>query len=197
MGVSAESIVNDEAQLRSQLRRIFDRYNQPALVERFIEGREVTMGVVGNLVSPVARRVPEDEEALRISRGLHFFPALEVDMAKYPAEEAGIYSNRLKVELVEDFHYMCPAPLGEEELERLRWLTAAVFRITGCLDVARVDYRLDMHDHDKPYILEVNPLPGLNPAYSDLCIEAAADGWSYEDLINRILDEALARYRLI
>jgi D-alanine-D-alanine ligase len=196
MGVSAESIVHDESQLRTQLQRMIERYDEPALVERFIEGREVTVGVIGNLVSPVARRIPEDEEAPRISRGLHFFPPLEVDMGAYPAEEAGIYTSRIKVELAHEFHYLCPAPLNEEQVEELNWLTAATFRVTGCLDVARVDYRLDANDNDKPYILEVNPLPGLNPDYSDLCIEAAADAWSYEELVNRILEEAIERYQL-
>jgi D-alanine-D-alanine ligase len=62
--------------------------------------------------------------------------------------------------------------------------------------VARIDFRLDANDGDKPYILEVNPLPGLNPGYSDLCIEAAADGWSYEELINGILNSAIERYDL-
>jgi len=196
MGVSSESIVRDDSQLRAQLRRIFERYDEPALVERYIEGREVTVGVIGNLVSPVARRIPEDEEAPRISRGLHFFPPLEVDMTAYPAEEAGIYTSRIKVDLAEEFHYLCPAPLSEEQIEELNWLTAATFRVTACLDVARVDFRLDANDGDKPYILEVNPLPGLNPHYSDLCIEAAADGWRYEELVKRILDEALERYQL-
>ena len=193
MGVSGESIVRDEDQLRTQLRRIFERYDQSVLVESFIEGREVTMGVVGNLTAPVAWRVPDDEEAPRVSRGLHFFPALEVDMAAYPAEEGGVYTGRIKVEWAHEFHYHCPAPLSEEQVEELRWLTAATFRVTGCLDVARVDFRLDTNDGDKPYILEVNPLPGLHPGYSDLCLEAAADGWQYEELVNRILDEAIER----
>ena len=196
MGVSAESIVHDEGQLRSQLRRIFERYDQPVLVERYVEGREVTVGVIGNLRSPVAWRIPDDEEALRILRGLHFFPPLEVDMAAYPDEEAGIYTSRIKVEMAHDFHYLCPAPLRADQIEDLEWLAAATFRVTGCLDVARVDFRLDAHDGDRPYILEVNPLPGLNPGYSDLCIEAAADGWQYEDLINEILNLAAERYGL-
>jgi D-alanine-D-alanine ligase len=145
----------------------------------------------------VARRVPRDEEAPRISGGLHFFPPLEVDLAAYPAEEAGVYTSRIKVEMAHEFHYLCPAPLSPEQVEELNWLTAATFRVTECLDVARVDFRLDAHDGDKPYILEVNTLPGLNPGYSDLCIEAAADGWSYEDLVNVILDEAVERYQLL
>lgn len=196
MGVSAESIVRDESQLREQLRRMFERYDQPLLVERFIEGREVTVGVIGNLTSPVAWRVPDNEEAPRILRGLRFFPPLEVDMSAYPPEEAGIYTSRIKVEMAHEFHYHCPAPLSEELIEELNWLAAATFRVTGCLDVARVDFRLDSNDGDKPYILEINPLPGLNPGYSDLCIEAAADGWTYEELINEILNLALERYAL-
>lgn len=196
MGVSSQSIVHDEAQLRAQLRRLFERYDQPVLVEQFIDGREVTVGVVGNLTSPVAWRLPENEDAPRISRGLHFFPPLEVDMSLYPDEEAGIYTSRIKTELAHEFHYLCPAPLPEELVEELNWWTAATFRVTGCYDVARVDFRLDSHDNNKPYILEINPLPGLNSEYSDLCIEARADGWSYEELVNRILEEAIERYGL-
>ncbi len=196
MGVTAESIVYDERQLRLQLRRQFDTYDQPILVERFIEGREVTVGVVGNLTSPVAWRLPEDLEAPRISRGLHFFPPLEVDMSRYPEEEAGIYTSRIKTELAHQFHYLCPAPLPAELVEELNWLTAATFRVTGGFDVGRVDFRLDAHNNDKPYILEINPLPGLNPGYSDLPLEAQADGWTFEQLVNRILDEAVERYGL-
>jgi D-alanine-D-alanine ligase len=197
MGVSADSIVRDEAQLRAQLKLQFERYDQPVLVETYIEGREVTVGMVGNLRSPVAWRVPEDEEAPRILKGLHFFPALEVDMAAYPEEEAGIYTSRIKTVMAHDFHCLCPAPLDDDQLDELNWLAAAVFRVTGSLDVARVDFRLDAHDGNKPYILEINPLPGLNRGYSDLCIEAAADGWSYEKLINEILNVAAERYGLM
>jgi D-alanine-D-alanine ligase len=104
MGVTAESIVYNDEQLRKQLRFMFDRYDQPVLAERFIEGREVTVGVVGNLSSPVAWRLPEDEHSRRVSRGLHFFPPLEVDMSRYPSEEAGVYTSRLKTVLSHEFH---------------------------------------------------------------------------------------------
>lgn len=192
MGVTPDSIVRDEAQLRNQLRVQFERYDQPILAEHFIEGREVTVGVVGNLTSPVAWRLPEDEEAPRISRGLTFFPPMEIDLDRYETE-AGIYTSRIKTELVHDFHWTCPADLPPIMVEELNWLTAATFRVTGCQDVARVDFRLDSNDDDKAYILEINPLPGLNPEYSDLCIEARAHGWSYEELVNRILEEAIER----
>ncbi len=193
MGVSARSIVHDEAELRDELTEQLTRYHQPILVERFVRGREVTVGVIGNLRPPVARRMPDDTLARRVMHGLRFLPPLEVDFARYPASEGGVYTNRMKTEWAGDFRYLCPAPLGPQLVEQLNRLTAAVFRVTGCVDVARVDFRLDADDGDRPYILEINPLPGLYPGLSDLVLEAEADGMSYTELINAILDAARAR----
>jgi D-alanine-D-alanine ligase len=196
MGVSASSIVRDETELRARLAEQLARYRQPILAERFIRGREVTIGVVGNLMEPVAWRVPGDERAERVFRGLRFLPPLEVNFAAYPESEAGVYTNRIKTEWADDFRYLCPAPLAPTLAEQLNWLTAAVFRVTGCVDVARVDFRLDADDGDKPYILEVNPLPGLNPTVSDLVLEAKAAGIAYDELINTIVDTACTRHGL-
>ena len=60
-----------------------------------------------------------------------------------------------------------------------------------------MDFRLDIHDNLKPYILEINPLPGLSPGISDLVIEAAAIGMEHVELVNFILNAALKRYQLI
>lgn len=196
MGVSASSIVWNEAELRLRLAEQLARYRQPIMAERFIRGREVTVGVIGNLRPPVARRMPPDERAERIIQGLQFLPPLEVDFAQYPESEGGVYTNRMKTEWAHDFRYLCPAPLDAGLVAQLNWLTAAVFRVTGCVDVARVDFRLDADHGDKPYILEVNPLPGLAPGLSDLVLESAAIGMSYEALINGILDAARARHKL-
>lgn len=197
MGVSGQSIVHDEVELRAQLAAQLARYHQPILVERFIRGREITVGVIGNLRPPVARRVPDDFQARRIMHGLRFLPPLEVDFEAYPASEGGVYTNRMKTEWAEDFRYLCPAPLDAGLMEQLNWLTAAVFRVTGSADVARVDFRLDANDNNRPYILEINPLPGLYPGLSDLVLEAAAEGMSYETLINAILDAACTRYGIM
>lgn len=196
MGVSAKSIVHNEAELREQVEFIIKKYHQTALVERYIRGREVTVGVVGNLVGPVARRLPVDEGAPRIQAGLRFLPPMEVDLQ--PFEDSDIvYSNRLKVDLADQLNYLCPAPLDEDVVDDLNWYTAAVFRVTGALDVSRVDFRLDADNNWEPYILEINPLPGLSPGISDLVIEAEADGISHTELVNMILDTALKRYGMI
>ncbi len=196
MGVSAKSIINNEDELREQIAHIHQRYKQPALVERYIEGREVTVGLVGNLQGPVARRMPDNEDSPRIQAGLRFLPPMEVDLTPYQETDT-VYSNRLKVDLADQLTYLCPAPLDRDMVDELNWLTAAVFRVTGGLDVSRVDFRLDAHEDWKPYILEINPLPGLSPGISDLVMEAAADGIDHTALVNLILETALQRYGMI
>ncbi len=193
MGVSADSIVRTVAQLREQVARQLREYAQPILVEHYIQGREVTLGMVGNLKSTAARRVNERTAPNELPDSLTFLPPLEVNLSAYDESEAGLYTNRMKTELADTFYYMCPAPLDPDQERELQRLAAAVFRVTDCKDTARVDFRLDAENDDKPYILEVNPLPGLNPGYSDLCIQARAAGWSYEQLINTIVDLAAER----
>jgi D-alanine-D-alanine ligase len=197
MGISAQSIVRDEQQLRARIATLLREYEEPILVERFVSGRDITVGVVGNLMPPVAWRLPENEEAPRIQRGLVFLPPLEIELGTYAAEEGGIYTGRAKVELADKLTYVCPASLEEALVEELNWMAAATFRVTGCLDVARVDFRLDEADGNRPYVLEINPLPGLSPGISDLVIEADAAGIDHAELVNMILNAALERYDLL
>jgi len=175
MGISSSSIVHDEGELRAQVRWVIETYQEPALAEEYIEGREITVGLLGN-------------ERLRV------FPPLEVDFSPCPAEEQGIYTSRIKSELYDLPRYLCPAPLTDAQVKELGRLAVAAFRALNCLDMARVDFRLDAHNGDKPYILEINPLPGLCPGVSDLVMQAEADGMSHAQLINAILNEALKRY---
>ncbi len=200
MGVDGGSIVRDDKQLRERVGWVLRTYHEPARVERFIEGREVTLGIVGNAPPEHSWKAMKNgkafggpfDEAIRGGR-FHFFPPLEVNFAKYTVETNGIYGNQLKVELGDDFHMLCPAPLEPKQLKELQRLTAATFQVTGSVDVARVDFRLDMRDNDKPYILEINPLPGMSPGYSDLCIESEAEGINHVQLVNGILELAARR----
>lgn len=195
MGISGRSIVGDEKSLREQIAGVIENYREPALVEEFISGREVTVGLLGNWV-------PEENAPVRWSadghgysshlHGLRVLPPMEVDFSAVPKEEGGIYTHRVKDELWKLPKYLCPALLPAEKNEELRRLAVTAFWATGCLDMARVDFRLD--ENLNSYILEVNPLPGLSPGYSDLVIEAEADGLSHTPLINTILNLARDRY---
>ena len=193
MGVSSKSVVHNEQELREQIAFIIKKYKQTALVEQFIDGREVTVGMVGNLIGPVARRMPDDPDTRRIQAGLHMLPPMEVDLNPYLDSDA-VYSNRLKVALAAELTYICPAPLEPDMVDELNYLAASVFRVVGAFDVARVDFRLDVNNNWKPYILEINPLPGLSPDISDIVIEAKAEGISHTELVLLILETALKRY---
>jgi D-alanine-D-alanine ligase len=196
MGVSGESIVHTVAQLREQVCKQVARYQQPILAERFIQGREVMVGMVGNVSLNGAHRANERAIHDDIPDTLTFMPAIEVDITKYPEAEGGVYTNRMKTELADDYHYFCPAPLTESQWTELRRLAAATFRAMDCKDVARIDFRLDATQDYAPYILEINPLPGLNPGYSDLCLQALAMGWSHDRLVNAIFEAAVERHGL-
>lgn len=195
VGVSGKSIVRTEVELRERVAELVARYQQPILCERFINGREISVGVIGNLEKTAARHVNDRVPLQELPDALTFLPPFEMNMASYDAEEAGVYTNRVKVELVDkQFDFSCPAPLPRRLEQLLYLLTAAVFRVTGCKDVARVDFRLDTENKNTPYILEVNPLPGLNPLYSDLSMEAKAAGWTYTQLIDAIVKAAATRH---
>jgi D-alanine-D-alanine ligase len=73
----------------------------------------------------------------------------------------------------------------------MRRLTHQTFKVTGCRDFARVDFRLD--EQGRLFILEINALPGITPT-SDLTLMAQAEGWTHGDLVRAVLNAALKRY---
>lgn len=199
MGVSGDSVVRDLDALRARVAYVRARYRQPALVERLIVGREVTVGLFGNRGATVQPHEPAWDGCL-LTNGLLALPVYEVDHARLPASEGGAYTHRVKGHWdgawVEGREYHCPARLDEVLTERVLRAAAATFHATGCRDVARVDLRLDADDGDRPYVLEINALPGLAPGVSDLCYEAAAAGVDHAALVLGILAQARARLGL-
>ncbi len=195
LGISGSSIVRTEAELRAQLKAQLRRFQQPILVEHYVRGREVTVGVLGNAGDDGA--APEGIGKRSSSApGLRVLPPLEVHVTHYPGGEDGVYTGGIKSEPGEEYFFTCPAQLPDEQAARLQELAAEVFRVTGCRDVARVDFRLDADAAGTPCVLEVNALPGLCPGYSDLVLAAEAGGLDYAGLINAILDAACHRVGL-
>jgi D-alanine-D-alanine ligase len=189
MGITQESVVQDERELRERANWIVCTYRQPALAETFLPGREFTVGLIGNerTVCTVPHSPIYDE------RGFHVFPVMEIDVS--PVEEArGIYSGYVKSERPLDPAYLCPAPIDEELTARLQDLAVRAFTAIGAVDVGRVDIRLGADC--RPYLLEINTLPGLNPKYSDIVMQARGEGMAYEVLVNEIVHLAMARYGL-
>jgi len=177
MGVTPASVVRDKRELVAQVEWLHASYGGPALVEEFLPGREFTVGVLGN-------------------RDYHVFPILEVLFDRVPDPEHGaVYSYRFKQEWDTWDYFACPADIPAELAGRLERLAIAAYRAIRCYDVGRVDIRLDAAGN--PYVLEINPLPGLCPGYSDLPRMAQVGGVAYEDLVLWIVDAALERHGLL
>ena len=184
IGIYGDSLVHSESDLRDKVAYIRNAYRQTALVEEYVEGRDVTCGLVGNFG-------PDGS-----ADSLHVFPISEVDHSVYPEGTEPFYSYTLKVALADSYCSLCPAPLGDALTAEVRRLTVETFRACGCLDVARVDFRLDVHNNLQPTILEINALPGL--AYnSDMTLCAQAEGWTHYQLLQSVFNTALARYGLL
>jgi D-alanine-D-alanine ligase len=188
-GVSPTSIVQNESDLRREARRIVQDYHQPALVESFLPGREFTVGIIGNPPSGRRRANPD----LYCPDGYHYFPVLEIDPTVGAGQ--GVYGSEAKLIAPGEEGspvYTCPAAIPCALKKDMYRLTKSAAIAIGAVDCSRVDLRLDSEGH--PYLLEINTLPGVNPAVSDLCIMAKAEGMSYEVLINEILNLAVERY---
>jgi D-alanine-D-alanine ligase len=169
-GIRNKCLVEAPADLPGVIASLRRDHCQPILIEEFIQGDELTVGVYGN----------EPPSVLGIMRVVPQFPA-----------EKFIYSLEIKRDYRRLVKYECPAPLAPFVTSQVEKATLAAFHALGCRDVARIDFRVR---DGIPYFLEVNPLPGLNPDDSDLVIMANLVGWSYGKLIETIVDAALKRH---
>lgn len=191
MGVDMGAVVQNETELRKRVAWVLETYQQPALVESFLPGREFTVGVLGRKDALTVTRRP----GLYGPNGYHRFPILEIESER--SITPGVYGYKAKSkDLTESGApgYICPADLDAKQVDTLQRLALRAHRAIGAVDVSRVDFRLDAEGN--PYLLEINTLPGLNPEISDLCIMADAEDLLYTDLILEILDLAASRFGL-
>jgi len=202
IGIDTQSLVRNEDQLRAKVAYILKEYGGTALVEEYIPGRDITCGLVGNLTAHDAGQpVPDLRDTPRLPgggldwNGIHIFPISEVDHSRIPDMDP-YYSYAVKALSLEDYPFFCPAPIPDAIADEVIQLTLETFRVTRCLDFARVDFRLHEGQGLKPYIVEINALPGVTPI-SDLTLCAQSEGWTYDQLIQSVLEAGAKRYGLI
>ncbi len=171
-GITQNSRVENFQQLKEQVEHICLKYKQPALVEEFIKGTEFTVGVIGNN-PPVAMPVVQYAIGGKTTLGNEFYSYRHV------AEK-----------LVE---HICPAPIDEKLAMRLQDLAVRAYRSVDCRDFGRVDFRVD--EAGNPYVLEINPLPNLSPD-DVFVLFGKVKGETYNQIINKIMDQALVRLGL-
>nr|WP_286202557.1 ATP-grasp domain-containing protein [Comamonas sp. JC664] len=172
-GVVTKSVCHSEAELREVVREIAGKYQQPALIEEYIRGREFTVGLLGE-------------------RRPRVLPPMEIVFLDRE-EKNPVYSFQHKLDWTDRIRYDAPAKLEPALLERLRTAARNSFMALGCRDVARIDFRMD--DKGRIYFIECNPLPGLTPGWSDLVLIAQGAGMDYRGLIGEIMAPAIRRYK--
>jgi len=183
-GIYNSSVVFNEKELLNEIERIKELYNQPALVEDFIEGKEFTVAMLGN------------------DKNLRVLPIVEINLNKIPENFNKIYSYEVKWffdtrENKLDI-FKCPADISDITYKEIEKIAKETFLKLRLRDWARIDIRLDKDNI--PNIIEVNPLPGILPNPEDnSCFPKAAReaGMDYNQMINAVLNEAKKRYNLI
>jgi D-alanine-D-alanine ligase len=170
-GVTRLSRIETREELVAACAELIETFHQPVLVESFLPGREVTVGIVGN---------NGDARVLGV---------LEVSF-RAGADTAYTALNKREYETWVDYRMLDGEPLAQ----RARELALASFHALGCRDLARVDLRCDAAG--EPCFLEVNPLPGLHPTYSDLPILANRSGIPYAELLGQVIEATARRWKL-
>lgn len=172
-GIPDACVAETPEQLRALVTESFERYHEPVLVEEYIDGREFTVGVLGN------------------GADMRVFPPMEILYHDTPANGYRVYNYTVKQDYTKYVEYRCPAELSPALEKALADAARRVFTALGCRDLARIDFRVD--EQERVWFIEINPLPGLAPHYSDYPMLAEFSGVSYDDLIMGVLRAGAAR----
>lgn len=159
--------------LRSMCEFLLSAYRRPVLVEEFVRGNEVTVGVLGN----------EDPRVLGILQILPLGSDVPEDFV-YSLDAKRNYASRVR--------YVSPPELPDSWCLKIEAAALEAYKLLECRDVGRIDFRVTADG--TPFFIEANPLPGLNPETGDLIMAAKSSGWRWEDLILKILKLAESRY---
>jgi len=170
---SPSPLANSPAAALEQCGWLFATYGCPSLVEEFLPGAEVTVGLAGN------------DGTVRLLGMMEVSPALP--------NGPFVYSVQVKRDWQRRVRYHVPPRLPAEILATLEQNARVAYRLLGCRDIARIDFRLDAEG--RPHFLECNPLPGLHPINSDLVLLSRAS-LAYENLVQGIAVDAARRLGL-
>ena len=183
-GIFSTSYVKDNGELEREVYRVLSEYDQPALIEEFLPGREFTVAVMGN-----------DDEA-------EVLPIVELNYNDFPDDFIPIYSFEAKWILDTRENpldvFTCPANVSKELELQIKNTVLKAYKTMRCKDWSRIDVRLDANNI--PNIIEINPIPGILPDPEDnSCFPKAARtvGLSYDDMVNKVLYVAAKRHKLL
>lgn len=175
-GISDVAIVSEYEELSNLIHNNITLYKQDMLIEEYVEGREFTVGILGN------------------GNDVKVFSPMEIVYLN-KNNQYNIYSYKVKQNYKELIGYECPANINKDIETEMIDTARKVYEVLECRDFARVDFRIDVKG--KVHFIEINPLPGLAPGYSDFPMIAEYNGMDYNSLVQNIIKCALNRYSII
>jgi len=172
IGITLDSIVRSDAELEQKVEKVHRMYSQAALVEEYIEGRDITASVIGNGEEAVV--LPLSEITYPEQSG----PKLLTFDAKWSPETLEFQGAKAR----------CPSILAYKVEAMIKDIALRAYRVMGCRDYARVDFRLQ---GKVPFVLEVNANPCINPNDSGFVRSSKAAGYSYAAMVTKIIERAV------
>jgi D-alanine-D-alanine ligase len=169
-GIREDCVAENAAQALDRARSLQALYHCPVLVEEFLPGPELTVGIVGNGTSA---------EILAV-----------MEIAPTAADPRFVYSLEVKRDWRRRVQYHIPPRVPRDLLSEVEQAALRSYRLLGCRDFARMDFRAD--SDGRPCFIECNPLPGLDPDNSDIVI-LSSQRYTYDQLVQRIFLEAVKR----
>ena len=168
IAINENALVKNYTELIKQVAWVWDQIHAHILVEEYVEGREFTIGILGNEVLPIVEII----------------------------SPTGFYSNEQKEDLESEVYRVCPAKLSPEKTAEFQALALRAKEVLELEDVCRMDMRMDADGN--AYILEVNPIPLMcpDPEQASLVYAARAAGYSYQDIVRKIIESAANRLNL-
>ncbi len=171
-GISQDSVVIDEKELSERVEYLFNKFSGDVIAEEFIDGREIHVTVIGH------------------GKHLAILPYIEIDYKGEFENNWPIYSYDAKWTETTweywDSQERLSLSLGKELDMKVHKLVKKAFRAGNCQDIVRLDLRID--EKGKPYVVDVNMSPSINPVRQSPTVRSAmALGWSYEDLIETLV----------
>ena len=190
MGLDQSSIVENEKELKKRVEYLISTYHEPALVEEYLDGREFTIGIIGNEIKgkkpkifPIRETVHETKNSIVLfDIDNEVIPLVEKRKSK---EEIDKYTDEKRW----NWHSVCPAEITKDMENELKIIALSVFKAMDCRDWCRMEIR---YREDVPHVLELNPIAGIAPGYW-FPKTAEVAGYSYNEFVNLILDAALDR----
>jgi D-alanine-D-alanine ligase len=168
IGISQASVVANEEQLATRVKFIHDTLGTPAIVEQFVDGRELYVGVLGN-------------------NRLRVLPVWEMSFAKMPGDNWRIATERVKWNVEYQKKHgidTAEAKLPEALVPRIQHLAKRTYRALELSGYARIDFRMDAEG--RAYVIEANPNPQI-AKLEDFAMSAARANMSYSRLLERII----------